>query len=160
MKGPSLREHEFLIAQTRLLLDSFRKRLGRDLIERSEAPDDEAKRLFDSPFVVVSATPDPDPILNYGNASALELWKMDWPDFIQTPSKETAEPMHRAERQAFLRRVRECGYIDDYQGIRISSQGDRFEIRGAIVWNLEDADGRFAGQAATFSDWTPLNPRA
>jgi len=49
--------------------------------------------------------------------------------------------------------VRENGFIDDYSGIRISSTGRRFHIRQAIVWNVLDEDGRYAGQAATFSSW-------
>jgi hypothetical protein len=45
------------------------------------------------------------------------------------------------------------GYIDNYQGIRISRTGQRFLIKQAIIWNLTDALGQKCGQAATFSDW-------
>jgi hypothetical protein len=61
--------------------------------------------------------------------------------------------MHRDERADFLRRVRENGFVDDYSGIRISGKGRRFRIRQATVWNVLDASGRYAGQAATFSSW-------
>jgi hypothetical protein len=59
----------------------------------------------------------------------------------------------RDERAEFLRRVRENGFIDDYSGIRISRTGRRFRIRQAIVWNVLDDAGAYAGQAATFSSW-------
>jgi hypothetical protein len=49
--------------------------------------------------------------------------------------------------------VREHGFVDDYSGIRISKNGRRFRIRQATVWNLVDASGAFAGQAATFGRW-------
>ena len=61
------------------------------------------------------------------------------------------------ERAEFLRRVREQGFIDDYSGIRISSKGRRFRIAQATVWNVADAHGNYAGQAATFSKWEFLN---
>jgi hypothetical protein len=78
---------------------------------------------------------------------------MDWDTLVRTPSRQTAEPVHRVERAAFLARVRENGFVDDYSGIRISKNGRRFRIRRATVWNLDDADGRYAGQAATFAEW-------
>ena len=65
----------------------------------------------------------------------------------------TAEPMHRDERAQLLERTTRDGYVDDYRGIRISSSGRRFQIEQAVVWNLTDESGDYAGQAATFTDW-------
>jgi hypothetical protein len=45
------------------------------------------------------------------------------------------------------------GFINDYQGVRISKTGKRFQIRNAIVWNLTDSAGIYQGQAACFADW-------
>src|SRR4051794_26012413 len=86
------------IAQTQLLLNSFRHWLRRDLIERSKDAEDESRRLFEVPFVVVSHNTQPDPILNYANRQALQLWEMDLPTLLATPSRLTAEPVERAER--------------------------------------------------------------
>ncbi len=72
------------------------------------------------------------------------------------PSRKTAEPVHRDERARMLELTRQQGYIDDYRGVRISAAGRRFRIERAIVWNLVDATGQPAGQAATFAEWTPL----
>ena len=58
--------------------------------------------------------------------------------------------------KAMLERARTQGYIDNYQGIRISSSGRRFLIEQAIVWNVTDRAGNRRGQAATFSRWTFL----
>ena len=52
--------------------------------------------------------------------------------------------------------VAQNGYIDDYQGVRISSTGKRFMIRQCIVWEVFDAGGVRRGQAATFDDIEPL----
>jgi hypothetical protein len=140
----------------RLLLDSFARLLGRELIPRDGSAAEQARRLFEAPFVVVSHGTETDPVLNYGNAAALALWEMDLPTFVQTPSRLTAEPVHRDERSRLLERTRRDGYVDDYSGIRIARSGRRFRIEQAIVWNLVDDAGTHRGQAATFDRSTPL----
>lgn len=157
-QGPSLDpqnlfEHhkDFLVSHTPVLLNSYRHWTGRKLIEeQGKNPEELAKALFEASFAVLSGGPQEDQILNYGNLKTMELWEMDWETLTRTPSRYTAEPMHRDERAAFLQRVRDHGYVDDYQGIRISSTGKRFRIEQATVWNLIDERGRFLGQAATF----------
>ena len=139
------------------LLRTYYQWTGRRLIEPCGDSSDEARMLFEAPFAVVSGGAEGDQILNYGNKTAMELWEMDWDTLTRTPSRLTAEPMHREERAEFLRRVRERGFIDDYSGIRISSKGRRFRIGQATVWNVTDAHGNYAGQAATFSKWEFLN---
>jgi hypothetical protein len=144
------------VAHAALLLDSFSKALGRELIPRTGSAEEQAERLFLAPRVVVSHGTEADPVLNYGNAKALELWEMDAATLTRTPSRLTAEPMHRDERARLLERTRRDGFVDDYSGIRISRTGKRFRIEQAIVWNLVDAAGVHRGQAATFDAWTPL----
>ncbi|MFM8830061.1 MAG: MEKHLA domain-containing protein [Spartobacteria bacterium] len=139
------------------LLRTYHRWTGRHLIEPCGDALAEARELFEAPFAVVSGGAEGDQILNYGNQTAMDLWEMDWHTLTRTPSRLTAEPMHREERAEFLRRVRERGFIDDYSGIRISSKGRRFRILQATVWNVIDADGNYAGQAATFSNWEFLN---
>ena len=140
-----------------LLLDSFARFLGRELISRQGGAEEQAERLFQAPFVVVSHGTEADPVLNYGNAAALALWEMDLATLTSTPSRLTAEPVHRDERARLLARTARDGFVDDYSGIRISSTGKRFRIEQAIVWNLVDAAGIHRGQAATFDRWTPLD---
>jgi hypothetical protein len=140
----------------RVLLDSFARLLGRELMPRVGSVEEQAERLFHAPFVVVSHGTEADPVLNYGNAAALALWEMDFATLTRTPSRLTAEPVHRDERARLLERTLRDGYVDDYAGIRISSSGKRFRIEQAIVWNLVDAAGARYGQAATFDRWTPL----
>ncbi|HTI50607.1 MAG TPA: MEKHLA domain-containing protein [Planctomycetaceae bacterium] len=141
------------IEHTQLLLDSFHRCLKRDLVPRSGSPAEQSRALFEAPFVVVSHGTEADPILNYGNRAALDLWEMDLATLLATPSRLTAEPVHRDERSRLLERTTRDGYVDDYQGIRISRTGRRFRIDQAIVWNLVDASGQRVGQAATFSEW-------
>lgn len=116
-----------------------------------------AALAYGAPFVLLSHDTAEDPLLTYGNLAAQELFAMDWERLVGTPSRETAEAPERAEREGLLRRVAEKGYIDDYSGIRIAADGRRFVIRNATVWNVTDAQGNRIGQAATFSEWEPLD---
>ena len=143
--------------QIQRLLNSYAQSVGTELIDRSGTAEEQAQRVYDAHFVVVSHGTQADPILNSANAIALLLWAMPLEQFLETPSRLTAEPMHRDERERMLEQTRHQGYIDDYQGIRISSTGRRFRIDRATVWNVVDEQGQPAGQAATFSEWVFLD---
>ena len=140
-----------------LLGSSFRRLLGFDLLPNVNAEvvgDREfAEALFETPAVVVSHGVEDDPVFNYGNRAALELFEMDWDGFTELPSRHSAEPLNREERARLLDAVTRDGYIDDYSGVRISSTGRRFLIPKAIVWNVIDDGGVYRGQAATFASW-------
>ncbi len=139
--------------QIQRLLDSYHRWIGTDLIDRTGTQADQARRVFEAPFVVVSHGTQADPILNSANAIALQLWELPLEQFLQTPSRLTAEPLHRDERARMLEATHRQGFIDDYQGIRISSTGRRFHLPRATVWNILDEQGHPAGQAAMFSEW-------
>lgn len=163
-----------VIAQTQLIARSFKHWTGRDLWS-ADAPvggparsllalpsagsatgvsgAELAKQVFLAPFVLVSHGTQADPILNYGNQSALALWEMSWAELTCTPSRLTAEAPNREERARLLAAVTANGFIDNYSGIRIAKTGRRFRIAQAIVWNLLDEAHHYAGQAAMFEDW-------
>jgi hypothetical protein len=145
-----------VIEWSQLLLNSFRHWTGRELLERVGDPVYQAHALFLSPFVVVSHGIEEDPLINYGNQVALELWEMTWEHLTRTPSRLTTEPMNRAEREWMLEQARIRGYLDTYQGVRVTSTGRRFLVENALIWNIVDEDGQRVGQAATFLQWTWL----
>ncbi|MGL5076458.1 MAG: MEKHLA domain-containing protein [Waterburya sp.] len=142
-----------IIRWSQILVNSYKKLLGKELIKSANTPEELAAALFTAPFVVVSHDTQVDPILNYGNEKALQLWSVSWDELTQTPSRLTAEPVNQATRAATLQQVTTQGYIKNYQGIRISRTGQRFLIKQAIIWNLTNELGQKWGQAATFSDW-------
>ncbi len=145
-----------LQAHASLLLDSYRRVVGSPLLPPSGSVLKDARALFEAPFVLVSHDTAEPPLLNYGNRKALQLFELDWARLIGRPSQETAEPQLRAEREGLLERVRRDGFVKDYSGVRISGTGRRFRINRATVWTLLDSHGKQVGQAAIFSDLTPL----
>lgn len=138
------------------LLDSYHHWTRRELIERVGKAEHQARILFETPFVVVSHGVEHDPILNYGNQRALDLWELSWDQFIQTPSRLTAEPDNRPERGRMLEQAKANGYFDGYRGVRISSTGRRFLVEQALIWTVIDSAQKPIGQAATFSHWSTL----
>jgi hypothetical protein len=145
-----------LIDHVLRLLHSYRRWTGLELIPAAVSSEKYAEELFHAPFVVLSHGTQEDPILNYGNQAALNLWEMTWEKFTSMPSRLTAEPINREERARFLTQVTRHGYTDTYRGVRISGSGRRFLIEQATVWNILDANGKYIGQAATFNRWTYL----
>jgi len=148
--------HPAVVEWTQWLLNSYHHWIGRELLERVGEPDFQAQVLFEAPFIVVSHGREDDPILNYGNQMALDLWEMTWDRLVHTPSRLTAEPVNRAEREWMLEQARRRGYLDTYRGVRISATGRRFLVEDALIWNVVDHQGQGVGQAATFSRWTWL----
>lgn len=145
-----------IIQHTQRLLHSFQHWTGSPLLKGVNTPEQLSQKLFEAPFVVVSHGTEPDPIFNYGNQIALNLWELDWSQFTQTPSRQTAEPMEQADRDLLLKQAREQGFIRNYQGVRISSSGKRFRIANVTLWGLLDETGNPCGQAATFDWWEML----
>ena len=140
-------------AKLALIAASHRRLTGRDLVPPEADP---VEALWTAGAAIIAHGTQADPIFFFGNAVALDRFGMTLDQFTAMPSRLSAEPMLREERQALLDRVSRDGFIDDYSGIRVSSTGRRFRIERATVWNLADEDGAIHGQAATFDRWTDL----
>lgn len=149
-------QQQAIVRHTQRLLRSFQHWTGSALLEPTDEPKTVAQQLFEAPFVVVSHGIETDPIFNYGNQIALNLWELDWHQFTQTPSRRTAEQAEQADREILLQQAREKGLIRNYQGVRISSTGKRFRIENVILWDVLDESGQQCGQAATFDRWDML----
>ncbi len=144
---------ESVLRHTQVIARSLRDLTGRQLLPAEADPAEFARQVFAAPFVLVSHGTEADPVLNYGNARAMELWETTWEELTRMPSRLTAEAPNREERARLLAQVTQHGFIDDYSGIRISTRGRRFRIAQATVWNLRDEAGQPCGQAAMFAHW-------
>ncbi len=153
-------ETDAIIHHSQRLLHSFRHALGRPLLPELEAGLDasadiqaQAKQLFEAPFVVVSHGTEADPIFNYGNALALDLWELSWEAFTQLPSRKSAQDSERPERAEMLAQAKAQGYFEGYVGDRTTSNGQHFRMEDGIIWTVADTTQTIWGQAATFSQY-------
>ncbi|MEQ1602570.1 MAG: MEKHLA domain-containing protein [Methylophilaceae bacterium] len=148
----------FLQRHTHILCASYQHWIGQPLLQNGlqEIASDVVQQLMQAPFALVSHGTEADPIFNYANLLALQLFGMTWEEFTGLPSRYSAEPLARAERASLLERVERFGFIDDYCGVRIAKGGQRFKINQATVWNLLDENGQHYGQAALIRDWQAL----
>ncbi|HAZ44011.1 MAG TPA: MEKHLA domain-containing protein [Cyanobacteria bacterium UBA11369] len=152
-------QQEELIRHSQRILNSFQHWAGHSLIEVSGSPLQIAEALFEAPFPVYSHGTEPDPIFNYGNRKALALMELDWEQLTQMPSRYSAESIEREERSRLLNEVTTKGYVTNGRGIRISRTGKRYMVSDFTVWNLLDENHQYCGQAARFTQWTPLENR-
>jgi hypothetical protein len=150
-------QQEEIINWTQILLDSYKQLLAKELIIRKGSKIEQAKQLFFAPFVVISHGIEADPIYNYGNKSGLILWERSWEELRKTPSRTSAEPLLREERQQLLTETKNQEYVINRQAIRISKTGKKYQINDITIWNLYNQKNKYCGQAATFSDWILLN---
>jgi len=148
--------NQYLAKHADLLISSYFHWTGKDLIKPQAPADNIYQALFNAPFAVVSHNTEEDPIFNYANQTALSLFEMDWSTFTQLPSRKSAQAINREERAQLMQRVTNNGFIDNYQGVRISSTGKRFLIKNATVWNIIDNNGVYCGQAAVFYEYSEL----
>ena len=146
-------KNNFLVEHVLDIRNSYRQLLLKELIPDIQSDEEFARQLFYAPFALVSHDTASDPVFNYANLKALELFELSWEDFTCLPSRLSAESVNQAERERLLAEVTEKGYIDHYEGVRISSTGKRFLIKNAVVWNLIDKNQSYKGQAACFDEW-------
>jgi len=145
--------NNYLVEHAAIIRTSYVKLFGKELLPAVETDEQFAKQLFYAPFAAVSHNTDSDPVFNYANLTAMELFEFGWDEFTRLPSRLSAEPVNRPERERLLAEVARQGYINHYQGVRIAKSGRRFLIKNATVWNLSDLFSRHRGQAACFNQW-------
>lgn len=145
--------NRFLADHVSLLCRSYNRWTGKRLVPAELGDVEAARFLFEAPFAVLSHDTADDPLFNYANKKAMELFEMDWQDITALPSRLSAEPVNQEKRLQLLQQVAEHGFVEGYSGIRISGNGRRFMIENTVIWNLIDEGGHEAGQAAMFDRW-------
>lgn len=144
-----------IIRHSQLLISSFERLTGRTLLNFTGSPEEIAQALFEADFALVSHGIESDPIFNYGNREALQLWELEWKDFTSMPSRKSAEKQVQQERDRLLSETIAKGF-SNFSGVRISSTGKRFHIEDGIIWNILE-DNQYCGQAAIYSNYIYLN---
>lgn len=137
-----------------LLTSSYVRLVGKPLVPVDVVVADLAHWLYeDAGFCVLAHDTEADPRFIYANKAAQLLFDYSWDEFIGLPSRLSAEPAERDERQKLLDEVAKHGFASHYAGIRISKSGRRFWIDDGTIWQLIDQGGTLHGQAAVFKRW-------
>lgn len=137
-----------------LLVSSYRRIVGREPPFLERGAHCSAEWLYaQASHCVLAHNTDPDPRFIYANKAAQTAFEYDWDEITSLPSRLSAEPVDREERQRLLDSVARYGLAEGYSGIRIAKSGRRFRIEGGVVWQLVDSNGAVRGQAATFARW-------
>lgn len=142
-----------------LIVSSYERLTGRKLVDTTI---DYRDALWYSKRVVLAHGTQGDPVFFYANMAGLSLFDAKAKNFVQTPSRHSAEPVEQSERDRLFQQVQKHNYIEDYAGVRITfPRGHRlrrrFSIQKATVWNLIDDQNVIHGQAATFDSWVWLD---
>ena len=137
-----------------LILSNLKELAGIDLLTSLSCNEKEVgEKAFYANFCLLSHDGASDPVLNYGNIKALELWEASWDELTSMQARETAKPDDQATREKTMKEVKENGYLTNYSGIRVSKFGKAFKILDVTIWNLTDQKGEPYGQAALFRDY-------
>lgn len=127
------------------------------MFKRCRTPQEDYNYLNTCNFVLVAHDGKADPVFNYANQHALNLWEMSWEEFTNLPSRKSAEEDLRSDRAKMLKEAEEKGYFSNYSGVRISKTGKRFRIKNATVFNVYNDNDEKIGQAAYFTEIEPLS---
>jgi MEKHLA domain len=137
-----------------LLVSSYRRTVGAEPPFFEPGHRASAAWLYDEAHhPVLAHNTDPDPRFIYANKAAQACFEYGWDEITSLPSRLSAEPVDREERQRLLESVTRHGFATGYSGFRIAKFGRRFFIDDGVVWQLIDDDGVLRGQAATFAKW-------
>lgn len=149
-------ENSYLKDYIYQITNSLKKLADIEIVDASLSIEEQAKQVFNSGYVFLAHDASKEPVFNYANQTAMNLFEMSWDEFTNMPSKYSAESDERGKREKFIAEVEEKGYSKDYSGIRISKTGRRFEIKNVILWNVYDSDNNRIGQAALFDEYNYL----
>ncbi|MDQ7913585.1 MEKHLA domain-containing protein [Pseudomonas sp. 102515] len=139
-----------------LLEGSYRRWLGEPLPRPAGLPEPKLPAWLHerAPYALLAHGTESDPLFCYANRQALSCFGYPRDEFIGMPSRFSASPKDRDERQRLMEAVGRKGYASGYEGWRVDKAGQAFEIHAGVVWNLVDVDGQRLGQAALF--WPDL----
>ncbi|MCS3429941.1 MEKHLA domain-containing protein [Klebsiella sp. BIGb0407] len=132
------------------IADCYLQRAGVPL-PSPENVSDLASWLDDSaPYSLLAHDSSADPRFIYANQSALKCFKYSREEMLQLPSRLSAATPDQQERQSMLMRLKTEGIVFGYSGVRITRQGEAFNIYQGVIWQLTDKEGKSLGQAALF----------
>jgi len=142
-------------ARAAVILDSFCRLLGHELVERSGDASLDAQRLFELPQGVLAHDLSQPPLLDWANLAAADAFDALPATLLGRPSADTTPADATADRQHLFEMLRRQGFVTGYCGTRVSLAGRRFAIHNVTVLALHDGLGNPAGHAAIIGSIGP-----
>ena len=81
-----------------MLVSSFKLLTGKNILVSGTDSESISREIFFAPYAVMSHGTEEDPVFNYANQCALDLFEITWENFINLPSKYSAEADSQGER--------------------------------------------------------------
>eukprot|EP00271_Cylindrocystis_brebissonii_P002248 TRINITY_DN12699_c0_g1_i1.p1 TRINITY_DN12699_c0_g1~~TRINITY_DN12699_c0_g1_i1.p1 ORF type:complete len:256 (-),score=42.92 TRINITY_DN12699_c0_g1_i1:548-1315(-) len=143
-----------VIMHSLAVIDSYFRATGKPIFPSSVEISVAAKALWELPRVVVTQGTEEDPLYNYGNKAALDLFEMDWPTFTSSVARKWApeeeQTAHSELVKSAVQGVQDIGGL-----VRVTSSGQTFKISQGAWWALTTLDGEPFGQGAVFDIESP-----
>ena len=143
LKGFIIDAKTSITNQLELINSSFEKYLKKTLPLKDSG--DLVESFNECSFPIASH--DSNGFFNYLNKAALSLFKVSLDQVIGKPSTMTAPESEQKERDGLLNQVNSHGFIENYKGVRVASDGKLFKIKDATIWNIVDKESIKIGQA-------------
>lgn len=154
-----------VVMQNLLMVESFRRNVGRPLMENVEI-NEAAKAIFQADFVMITCDRglSAEPKIVYVNAEGLKLLDKTWEEVIDSPASSILKLEELSDAQ-------EKGALDGYCG-PVETAAGSVAVKDATVWTVESpaivggeegADdveasktsrGKIMGQGIVFKEWT------
>ena len=132
--APSILRTAFYRDHAHLLCSSYRHWTGERLLNAGDPSEDLAGQLYAAPFGIVSHGTEADPIFNFGNAVALELFEMSWEAF--TRYRRANQPSRSAVRNG-----RRCSHAFPARASSMTTAGFASRPAGGVLSSSERASG-------------------
>ncbi|TVU59214.1 MEKHLA domain-containing protein [Vibrio atlanticus] len=136
------------VKQVKIISHNYNRIFGKQLYRENNSDLEIFYEVWNSHFAIVSHGTEINPLFNFANKKALEIFELNYLDFIGLPSIQTADALAAEDRIMLLNDVNRHGFVKNYSGIRVSAKGKKFQICDAVIFNLFDFEYNYHGQAA------------
>jgi len=137
---------EAFITQSKLLYNSYQNLFIDFPIHFSDFKD-LALKIYFAPFIFASIDNNENPRYNYFNFCAQKAFEINRDNYINYNYADSIPEKLLSTSQGFINNLKTSKKLSNYNGIRISKNGNMFRFNNAYVWQINDNTGHYKGVA-------------
>ena len=137
---------EAILTQTKLLYNSYQNMFIDFPIHFSDF-EDLAIKIYFAPFIVASIDNNENPKYNYLNFCAQKAFEINRDNFFNYNYTDSIPEKLLSTSQGFINNLKTSKKLTDYNGMRISKNGNTFRLNNSYVWLINDNAGDYKGVA-------------